>query len=83
MPDSMWSHSPRACTRPISRVAFTTPQGVSRPALSLGAFSVVECRKPRLNLVLKVHIRQSGAVEQYDLPLGLAEEAEDASSVEF
>jgi hypothetical protein len=39
--------------------------------------------KPRLNLVLQIHIRQSGAVEQYDLPLGLAEEAEDTLAVQL
>jgi len=35
------------------------------------------------DLILEVQIRQPRAVQQHDLPLGLAEEAEDALAVKL
>ena len=40
-------------------------------------------RSGDLSLALKVHIRQPRAVQQHDLPLGLAEEAEDTLAVKM
>ena len=40
-------------------------------------------RAAAFSLVLEIQIRQARAVQQHDLPLGLAEEAEDTFAVEL
>ena len=84
MPDGMWS------VRVPARDGLRRSRSPRRETSQIGPVPEqarrfwVGCGKPvALNLVLKVHIRQSRAVEQYDLSLGLAEEAKNTFSVEI